>query len=122
MTCDTLCMYCSSCFFANERERVSHGDAGWRNCFNAAAACICQCCGMEVSACGRSRWLNHDLLAAVAGDLLDAYDDATCDLMECALRGRWGRARVVAKREEIVACSEIQRGGAGGRMRAVAQA
>jgi len=97
-------MYCSNCFFANERERLSFGDECWRNCFNASDARSCRCCGMQASACGRSRWLSGDAVAAAAGLLVAAYDDGTCDFVESALRGRWFGARVVEKREEVVQC------------------
>jgi hypothetical protein len=102
---DALCMYCSCCFFANQRESLSWGDPSWRNCFNSAAAHSCQSCGQEDSACGRSMWLSEDALAAAAAELVAAYVDATADLMELPMRGRWQRARVVMRCEELIQCS-----------------
>ena len=102
---DALCMYCSCCFFANQRESLSYGDPRWRNCFNSAAAHSCQSCGQEVSACGRSTWLSEDAVAAAAAELVAAYVDATADLMELPMRGRWQRARVVMRCEELIQCS-----------------
>jgi hypothetical protein len=100
-----LRMYCPCCFFANEREGATYGDPTWRNCFNAGCASRCQSCSAEVSALRRSRWFNEDVLAAVSADVVSAYLDATGDLMELPLRGRWPGARVVARCENVIQCS-----------------
>lgn len=100
-----LRMYCPCCFFANEREGANYGDPTWRNCFNEGSASMCQSCGAEVSALRRSRWFNEDVLAAVSADVVSAYLDATGDLMELSLRGRWPGARVVASCEDVIQCS-----------------
>ena len=99
-----LRMYCPGCFFANERERASYGDPTWRNCFNAGSASRCQSCSEEVSVPRRSRWFNEDVLAAVSAEMVSAYFDATGDLMELPLRGRWPGARVVARCEDVIQC------------------
>ena len=99
-------MYCPTCFFSNERESVTYGDPTWRNCFNEAQSYSCRSCGVEVSSCSRSKWLNEHVVAAVSEEMVYAYTDATCDLMESALRGRWLGARVVARCEEILQCGD----------------
>jgi hypothetical protein len=52
----------------------------------------------------RSRWFNEDVLAAVSADMVSAYVDATGDLMELPLRGRWPGARVIARCEDVIQC------------------